>query len=393
MPTSTFTRQHSYSGIGSDPFKHTVNGAEVSQLLSTGGTCVVSGTTVDLTAPVGGSSGIVGDPTVDIGKVLMINNTPYTVVSETWITTPQGGYWQIDVNTPPGNGSYTYDLYMYVDHLNFSTADKMWFDWMTHMTRSSDPLLTSLTNRGAGWKVCGSGDGLNAYSVVYGQNVITHAGTGPNGMSNPGSWFVLEEPEHGMSTDGIASGVSAVIRRKILIYKPILPTYTFNPLQGRYFGTCASSAQRAIVYSYTGNWNTGWGSQIPGPSNPVAFTDSQMVSYKSTVPVLPGVSTIDKAYLDVFYGSDNAWNLDDERPWSDPEVRSLPWAAEFTFSTVKPYMFGICLHWNESRNRRKQPYARMKSLFSMKKVSRTFPNDDEHPVDTIIGYDKFWSAE
>lgn len=44
----------------------------------------------------------------------------------------------------------------------------------------------------AGWTVTKSGDGMSAYSPSG--DVITHGGTGANGMNNNGSWFVIRQP-------------------------------------------------------------------------------------------------------------------------------------------------------------------------------------------------------
>jgi hypothetical protein len=381
---TTLFRQYSYSGTGYDTAKQTVLSREVGSLIVSNRACSVSGITLSLPDIPGVPTGIIGDPIVDTGKLVVINGAIYEVANGfvSNINT-------VELNTSPGNGSYTCDIYNYVNDMSFSTADQMWYNWFKLMTNA----FTSATSpsSGAGWKVCGSGDGLASSTTAYGVNVITHGGTGPGGMGNPGAWVVIEEPEHSASTDGRAT--PALIRRKILVYKPILPSYT--SYYGKLIGSAEQSAQRAIVYSYTGNWTMGWGNQPVSPTNPIAFVDSTLISYKSAVPISPSVSTLDKAYIDVFYGSEHDWNKEDVRPWSkpDPLFRQITWGADISATVEKPYTFGISIHWNENRNKRKPIYARFKSLFSLSKQGKSFPNDLEEPSDTNLVYNTFWSAE
>lgn len=48
-----------------------------------------------------------------------------------------------------------------------------------------------------GWTILGSGDGLSAYSAPG--DVITHAGSGANGMANTRAWVVLGDPGNSRS--------------------------------------------------------------------------------------------------------------------------------------------------------------------------------------------------
>lgn len=54
--------------------------------------------------------------------------------------------------------------------------------------------------KAAGWKVVYSGDGVATFQQFA--DVITHAGSGANGMNNSYAWFVIQEPAYASGTAG-----------------------------------------------------------------------------------------------------------------------------------------------------------------------------------------------